>query len=108
MMKTLTTASLALLMTAGAIPAATAQIDDSSALRAPAAPVYTVSKDEAVAIARGEGLEKLREAERDDGRWEVEGCDAQSREIEVYVDARSGEILKIEIDDDRDDDDDCR
>ncbi|MBY9066352.1 PepSY domain-containing protein [Hyphomonas sp. WL0036] len=106
-MKTLTIASLALLATAVAIPVATAQIDDSAVLRGPAAPVYKVSKDEAVAIARTQGLVKLHEAERDDGRWELEGCDAQSREIEIDVDARTGDIVKIEIDDDRWDAD-CR
>lgn len=44
------------------------------------------------------GYRDFREVELDDGKYEVEGRDAEGREVEIDVDARSGAILKVEHD----------
>ena len=50
------------------------------------------------AIAFDHGFVRLKEIELDDGVWEVEGKDANGREIEMKVDARTGRIIKMERD----------
>lgn len=52
----------------------------------------------AIEIARGAGIIRVDEAECDDGRWEVEGRDAQDRKIEVKVDPRDGRVIRVERD----------
>ncbi|MDO9499750.1 PepSY domain-containing protein [Falsiroseomonas sp.] len=52
----------------------------------------------AIEIARGAGIVRVDQAECDDGRWEVEGRDAQNRKIEVDVDPRDGRVVKVERD----------
>jgi hypothetical protein len=42
------------------------------------------------------GIVKIEEVELDDGIWEVEGTDASGREIEMKVEALSGQIIKVE------------
>lgn len=101
-MKTLMIASLALLAVAAPAPLALANDDG---LRAGSAERgYTLSRDEAAQIARAEGMSRIKETERDDGKWEMEGCTRDGREIEIDIDGRSGAILELEIDED---DDDC-
>lgn len=58
----------------------------------------SVSPEQAMQIARNEGMVNVEEVDRDNGYWEVEGRDAQGREIEVKIDFRTGEVLKIERD----------
>ena len=58
-----------------------------------------VSIDDVRAMAFDKGIVKIKEVELDDGLWEVEGYDANGREIEMKVDAASGNILKLERDD---------
>lgn len=102
-MKTLMIASLALL--AVAAPAPVALADDDDRLRGGSAERgYTLSRDDAAQIARAEGMSRIKETERDDGKWEMEGCTRDGREIEIDIDGRSGAILELEIDED---DDDC-
>lgn len=104
-MKTLMTASLTLFLMAAPAPMAMADGDDDGYRRlANAERTYTVSRDEAVRIARGEGMTRISEIERDDGKWELEGCTRNGREIEIDIHGASGAILELEIDDD---DDDC-
>jgi opacity protein-like surface antigen len=55
-------------------------------------------------VLRRAGLVRVREIDRDDGRIEVEGYDAQGREIEMDLDLTGRRILHIDRDDDRDDD----
>lgn len=55
-----------------------------------------VTAEQALEIARKHGLVHLKEIERDDGKWEVEGTDAEGREIEIEVDLRTGEVVDIE------------
>jgi uncharacterized membrane protein YkoI len=55
-----------------------------------------ITADQAVEIARKQGLVNVKEIERDDRRWEVEGTDENGREIEVEVDLRTGEVIDVE------------
>ena|SRR5690606_14991788 len=55
-----------------------------------------ITADQALEIARQQGLVNLEEIERDDRKWEVEGTDGNGREIEVEVDLRTGEVIDVE------------
>lgn len=68
----------------------------SLAYLAPAA--ADISIEQAIAIAREHGMQVIREVELDDGKWEIEGRDAEGREIEIDIDARTGEVLEVELD----------
>jgi uncharacterized membrane protein YkoI len=95
-------AALAIVAVAAPVPFALAQGDNLSGSPAPAS---GISREEAIAIARDKGMTRVRETERDDGKWELEGCTADRREIEVDIRRSTGEIVKLEVDFDRDDDD---
>jgi uncharacterized membrane protein YkoI len=58
-----------------------------------------VSIEDVRALAFDKGIVKIEEVELDDGVWEVEGYDANGREIEMKVDGASGQIVKLERDD---------
>jgi uncharacterized membrane protein YkoI len=47
------------------------------------------------AMAFDKGIATIKEIELDDGIWEVEGRDDSGHKIEMKVDARSGEIVKL-------------
>lgn len=49
------------------------------------------------------GLVQVVEVERDDGRLEVEGYDAQGREMDIKMDAAGRRVLSVDIDHDDDD-----
>lgn len=100
-MKTLIAAPLIALAFAVPAPLVLAQGD----IALPATSGYSVTREQALDIARAEGMTQLREIERDDGKWEIEGCTADRMEIELDIHGRTGDILKLEIE--RDDDDDC-
>ena len=51
--------------------------------------------EEVRAIAFAKGIATIKEIELDDGIWEVEGRDDSGHKIEMKVDARSGEIVKL-------------
>ena len=56
-----------------------------------------VSEDQAVAIARLNGLVAVREVNRTwRGNFEVEGTDRSGEDIEVYVEAETGAVLDID------------
>ncbi|MFN4183272.1 MAG: PepSY domain-containing protein [Hyphomonas sp.] len=65
----------------------------------------TISREQAIEIAEKKGMVHVLEIELDDGEWEIEGCNAEGRELEIDVHSRTGEILKYDLD--RDKDDDC-
>ncbi len=75
-----------------------------------------IGRAQAIDIAVWSGVDRIEEIERDDGEWEIEGRTYDGCEIELEIDAWSGEILEREIDDcddrhegrygDDDDDDD--
>ena len=92
-------AAIALTALAAPAPLALAQAGDL------AAPASGISREEAISIARDKGMTRVREVERDDGKWELEGCTADRKEIEVDIRRSTGEIVKLEVDFDRDDDD---
>lgn len=103
-MKTLMTASLALLMIAAPAPLALADDDDGARRTSGSERAYTLTRADAVGIARAEGMTRVKEVERDDGKWELEGCTRDGREIEIDIHDASGAILELEVDED---DDDC-
>jgi len=70
----------------------------SFALAVPAA-AGPLSIDDVRALAFEKGIVKIEEVELDDGIWEVEGYDASGHEIEMKVEAASGNIIKLERDD---------
>ena len=92
-------AALALTALVAPAPLALAQARDL------AAPASGISREEAISIARDKGMTRVREVERDDGKWELEGCTTDRKEIEVDIRRSTGEIVKLEVDFDRDDDD---
>lgn len=57
-----------------------------------------ISAEQAIEIARRHGLVNVEEIDLDDGKWEVEGRDAQNREIEVEIDVRTGQVVDIDRD----------
>lgn len=65
----------------------------------------TISREQAIDIASQKGMVHVLEIELDDGEWEIDGCTADGREVEIDVHSRTGEILKYDLD--RDTDDDC-
>ncbi|MFN7056427.1 PepSY domain-containing protein [Hyphomonas sp.] len=92
-MKSMLAASLAAIMLAA--PASLALADDDYRSS-------NISKAEALEIAEARGMVRLDEIELDDGEWEVEGCTAEGYEIEIDINARTGDVVKLEIDrDDR-------
>ena len=61
---------------------------------------YRVSQYEAMDIAHSFGLAWFKEIKRGNGNWEIEGCTGDGREIEIDISGRSGEIIKLEYEDD--------
>ncbi len=57
-----------------------------------------ITIEEVIAIARDHGMEQFKDVELDDGKWEVDGHDADGRELEIDIDAMSGEVLNIDHD----------
>lgn len=58
-----------------------------------------VRAERAIAIARETGMALVEELDCDDGRWDVEGRDANGHAIEVEIDPRSARVLEVERDD---------
>ena len=63
-----------------------------------------ISEDRALRIARGYGMVDVREIERDDGGWEIEGRDRRGRELEIDIN-RDGRVTRVDRSEDSDDDD---
>ena len=69
----------------------------SLALAAPAwAQPVTIEDVRGIAFAKG--IVQIEQVELDDGVWEVEGFDASGQQIEMKIEARSGQIIKLERD----------
>ena len=58
----------------------------------------TITAEQAIEIAKQQGIVTVEEVDRDNGKWEVEGKDISGKEIEVDIDARSGQVIKVERD----------
>ena len=69
----------------------------SLALALPAA-AGTLTIEDVRVMAFDKGIVKLEKVELDDGIWEVKGDDASGHEIEMKVEAISGQIIKLERD----------
>jgi uncharacterized membrane protein YkoI len=57
-----------------------------------------ITADKAKEIAAGKGMVTVTEIELDDGKWEMEGRTEEGREIEVDIDAATGNVVKYELD----------
>lgn len=64
-----------------------------------------LSQERATEIATQQGMVRVLDIELDDGEWEIEGCTADGRELEIDVHSRTGDVVKYDLD--RDKDDDC-
>jgi uncharacterized membrane protein YkoI len=69
----------------------------SLVLAAPAS-AQPVTIEDVRGIAFAKGIVKIEQVELDDGVWEVEGIDASGQEIEMKIEAGSGQIIKLERD----------
>ncbi|HEX2446571.1 MAG TPA: PepSY domain-containing protein [Methyloceanibacter sp.] len=69
----------------------------SLGLAAPAS-AQPVTIEDVRGIAFAKGIVKIEQVELDDGVWEVEGIDASGQEVEMKIEARSGQIIKLERD----------
>jgi uncharacterized membrane protein YkoI len=69
----------------------------SLALAAPAS-AQPVTIEDVRGMAFAKGIVKIEQVELDDGVWEVEGIDASGQEIEMKIEAGSGQIIKLERD----------
>lgn len=63
-----------------------------------------LSREQAIGIAAEQGMVHVLEIELDDGEWEIEGCTADGRELEIDIHSHTGEVLKYDLDQDTDDD----
>lgn len=86
----LTAAALGMLMLAAPASAQTGQPQMQR--------VASITAEQAIEIAKQQGLVTVKEVDRDDGKWEVEGTDASGREIEVDIEISSGKVLKVDRD----------
>lgn len=55
--------------------------------------------DQIVVKLREQGYGEIHEIEREHGRYEVKGLGQDGRKVELYVDPKTGEILRQEKDD---------
>ena len=94
MKRVLAMAFIGLAITASA-PIAFADDDDDHRGRG-----YNVSQYEAMDIAHSFGLAWFKEIKRGNGNWEIEGCTGDGQEIEIDISGRSGEVIKLEYEDD--------
>jgi hypothetical protein len=66
--------------------------------QAPAAPAATLNFQQVIDRVVAQGYSDVREVERkSDKLYEVKARDGQGRRVELYVDARSGEVLREEV-----------
>ena len=76
-------------------PARLQRLDDRAAQRG-----YDVSLQEAMDIARANGVVRITDVDLDDdAEWEIEGRTADGREIDIDISARDGRVLDLDIDD---------
>ena len=66
------------------------------ALGSPAVAQSRPSIEDVRAMAFEKGIVSISEIELDDGIWEIDGTDGEGREIEMKVNAATGETVKME------------
>lgn len=100
-MKTLFAAAAALMIampaSAGAIGGVATPLGDQDQCRQ-ASSDQRITRDQAIEIARQHGLVRLKDVDREDYGWEIEGWTADGREIEVEIN-HDGSIRDIDYDD---------
>lgn len=99
-------AAIATLVLAAGFAAASAEPDHDRADHRPTAVTDSATNagngaapltmDEVLARLRTAGYSDFHEIEREHQRYEVKGRDADGRRVELYVDARTGEVVKEE------------
>ena len=57
---------------------------------------FEVTRSEAVDIAEAEGIVDVWEVEARRGVWKIEGADADGSKLEVEIDGRTGDVVKVE------------
>lgn len=60
----------------------------------PAAEKTELSIEQVIAKVKEQGYSDISEIEREDGRYCVEARDAEGKRVEIYVDAKTGEIVE--------------
>lgn len=60
------------------------------------APAEALSVRAILERVEAQGYRDITEVEREHGRYEVKAVDAEGRRVKVYLDARTGEIVKTE------------
>ncbi|MBL26873.1 MAG: hypothetical protein CMM50_04890 [Rhodospirillaceae bacterium] len=65
-----------------------------------ALPEGSLGIDKVAATVEAEGYTRISEIESDDGYYEVTATHPDGRRVELRVDPQSGEILRIETEDD--------
>ena len=88
MKRTLTGLVLIAMLAPAPLAAAKDRDDDSGP--------YNISREQAIEIARQNGMAEIRETDRDDGLWEIEGHDANGDKLEIEISGQTGEIVKLE------------
>ena len=58
--------------------------------------------EEAQQIAASAGVVAIESIEMDDGRWEIDGRNSAGQEMDIEIDATTGRIVSVDIDDDDD------
>lgn len=64
-----------------------------------AAPAEVIPMEQILAQLKADGYGEIYEVERESGRYEVKAKNQEGRRVELYLDARTGELLKVEDDD---------
>lgn len=73
--------------------------DRETATEAPADASSELGLEDILARLQTAGYFGIREIEREYGRYEVKGRDAEGRVVELHVDARTGAVIGEECDD---------
>ncbi len=99
-MKPFRSALIACLAAAAFAPVALADDDDDDHDHRRQYRSEAVSAGDALDIAGQYGLGWIKEIKRGNGNWEIEGCTHDGQEIEIDISGRSGDIFKLEYEDD--------
>lgn len=66
------------------------------------APSPAVSMEKARQIAGSAGITVIEKIEMDDGKWEIDGRNSAGQEMDLEIDATTGRVVSMDMDDDDD------